>query len=286
MPNNTGDHKVRIGLGSYAFRYAVGFSGYRPARPMGLSDFLTAAAGLGYRGVQLCENLRYSALPRESLLAAAEQARELGLFVELGMRDLNAESLRRHLELADIVGARLIRAVLGAEAEFPEEEPRRMMESAVTALTNALDELRDRDLVIGVENHFDLASDDLLSIVEQVKDDRVGLILDTTNGLGFLEKPEVTLGKFLPHLVSVHLKDYRIRKVEAGYLVTGTALGEGLLDVEGILGPVLGTGRPVSIIVELSTRRTEGQTDIPGWEREMNERTVSSLRQIMRRMGV
>ncbi|TDF92927.1 sugar phosphate isomerase/epimerase family protein [Paenibacillus piri] len=284
MPNKWHGQTIRVGLGSYAFRYAVGFSGFQPPQPMKLNDFLAAAAELGYEGVQLCENLRYSGHPRDSLLAAAEQARELGLFVELGMRDLGGETLRRHLEIAEVFGSRLIRLVLGAESAFPEKQPQRMKESAVKILTNALGELRDLDVIVGLENHFDLASDDLLSIVEEVGDSRVGLILDTTNGLGFLEKPEVTLAKFIPHLVSIHLKDYQIRKVEAGYFVTGTALGEGLLDVKGILRNVLGTRRPLSIIVELTTRRTDDLTDILAWEADMNYRSMNSLRQMIREM--
>ena len=44
------------------------------------------------------------------------------------------------------------------------------------------------------------------------------------NGLRFLERPEETKVKARPYVLSMPFKDYTIRKVEAGYFVTGAVI--------------------------------------------------------------
>ena len=93
--------RPRLGLGSFAYRYAIGCEGFRPLQPMTTLDFLIAAHQMGFEGVQLCENLNYAKLSREELLKVKEKAAELNLFLELGMRDLTLENILFHLDLAN-----------------------------------------------------------------------------------------------------------------------------------------------------------------------------------------
>ena len=141
----------------------------------------------------------------------------------------------KHLEIADIMSSKSS-CCNRLKAFTPAREKRSsIIRNATGILKEALPYCKEHNIRIGIENHFDLTSDDLVEIVRLIDDESVGLILDTTNCLGFIEKPSETLEKFGPYLFSVHLKDYLVEKVEAGYLVSGTVLGEGLLDCEQIL---------------------------------------------------
>lgn len=276
--------RPRLGLGSFAYRYAIGCEGFRPLQPMTTLDFLEAAHQMGFEGVQLCENLHYAELSREELIKVKEKAAELNLFVELGMRDLTLENILFHLDLAELLSASFLRVVLGKNRPVPEEAPGKLVDSAIKTLKAVLPRCEQQGVIIGLENHFDLRTQDLLTIVQEVNDPRVGMILDTTNCLGFVERLEETLKALSPYLLSIHLKDYFIKKVEAGYLITGTALGEGWLDTAGIVTQLFDLPRELlSIIIELTVRRGEQQSpeEILASEQAAIERSLAYLRGVM-----
>jgi sugar phosphate isomerase/epimerase len=237
----------RVGIGSYAYRYAIGFRGFNPGKPMSIADFLETAAHGGWEGVQLCENLGYADLSDADLAVAAAQARRLQLFVEIGLNGLTDRKLGRHLDVAEMFGSDLIRVVVGETG----------VEESLRILRSALPRVRSQRTRLGLENHFDLTMDQLVGIVRQLGDEQVGIIFDTTNGLGFLEKPEEDMVKAQPYLVSMHIKDYTIRKVEAGYFVTGAVLGKGTLDVPAVLRCAAGAPNLGSIILEMTVKRDE-----------------------------
>lgn len=273
MQNKSQDKKANIkaGLGSFAFRYAIGFDGFTPPRPMGSIEILEEAHRLGFGGVQLCENLKYTALGKEELNRVKEKADHLGLFIELGMNSISIENLMKHLDIAKVLSSKFLRIVLGSNGPTPEVSQDDLKAKAVDAIRRVLPWYREQGIAIGIENHFDLPAGKLVEIVEEINDPGVGLILDTTNGLGFVEKPEETLQLFKGHIVSVHLKDYIIKKTEAGYMMTGMTLGEGRLDARYILDEVVKENPNLSVIMEMTTRRQDNQSveQVIVWEREV-----------------
>ena len=242
-----GSLQPRVGIGSFAYRYAIGFRGFNPGNPMSIADFLETAAHGGWEGVQLCENLGYADLSDADLAVAAAQAKRLQLAVEIGLNGLTDQNLGRHLEVADIFGSDLIRVVVGETG----------VEESLKILRSALHRLRSQRIRLGLENNFDLTMDQLVGIVRQLGNEQVGIIFDTTNGLGFLEKPEKDMVKAQPYLVSMHIKDYTIRKVEAGYFMTGAVLGKGMLDVPAVLRCAADAPNLRSIILEMTVKRDE-----------------------------
>lgn len=242
-----GSVQPKVGIGSFAYRYAIGSRGFDPGKPMSISDFLDTAARDGWEGVQLCENLGYANRSDADLAAVAAQADRLQLFVEIGFKGLTDKNLGRHLDIAEMFGSDLIRVVVGDTGA----------EETLKILTSALPRLRSQGITLGLENYFDLTMDQLLRIVRQLGEERVGIIFDTTNGLGFLEKPQEQIVRAEPYLVSMHIKDYTIRKVEAGYFVTGAVLGKGMLDLPAVLRCAAGAPNLHSIILEMTVKRNE-----------------------------
>jgi len=192
---------------------------------------------------------------RRKPCATLPRAQEFGLFLELGMRDLTPANLEKHLNLAEIMDAHFLRVVLGGNLVMPEEPPDALTHQAIAVLRAAMSDIHRLNLTLGLENHFDVPTAHLVQIVREIHDPQVGLIFDTTNGLGFINRPEETLRQIGPYLLSVHLKDYIVQKVEAGYLIRGTVLGEGWLDLDAILQSVLAYNPDASLILEMTIRR-------------------------------
>ena len=278
----------RVGIGSFAFRYAIGRGEFQPPNPMTAMDFLSEAHQLGFGGVQLCENLGFSTLSDDDLLAVKSKADRLGLFIEVGMRHLTRENLFRHLDMAELLSSRFLRMVIGKQQPFPEADPETLRTEATRILTEALPRLKEQDVTVGIENNFDLISERLVMIVKDINDEHVGMILDTTNCLGFTERPQETLQVFQPHILSVHIKDYVIHKVEAGFVMTGAPLGEGWLDIESFLKAILEFNEVHSIIMEMCMRREDQHTveETLAWEREAIEKSASFLQKTLERIGL
>lgn len=245
----------RIGIGSFAFRYAIGTDSFRAPDPMTVSTFLRAAHHLDYDGVQLCENLHFADLDRPALEAIRLEADRLGLFVEVGMRGLTEENLHRHLHIAETLRAKVLRIVVGEKSPHPATDPDQLTRQATDLLRSVMRHCADQGLTIGLENHFDLPADRLLEIVDRVDNRHLGLIFDTTNSLGFIDKPADTLQTMGPRLLSAHLKDFRFEKDDTGFRMRGVRLGEGWLNARDMLTAILAWNPQASFILEMSIQR-------------------------------
>lgn len=277
-----------IGIGSYAYRYAIGFQNFTPQTPMTIFDFLSDTQRLGLDRVQLCENLSYADFPASTLCEVKAMADELGLSIEVGMRDLTQENLDKHLEIADLLSSRFLRVVLGENRAYKDDNPHALTQRTISVLEGALNDLRRSGTVVGIENHFDVATEYLVKIAETIADEHIGLIFDTTNCLGFIIRPEEALKMIGPYLVSVHVKDYVVHKVEAGYLIRGAILGEGWLPLEDILRSVLSYNPAVSLILEMTIRREpeQGIEEVIAWEKQAIQHSVKVLRDRLQHIAI
>jgi len=275
-----------VGIGSYAYRYAIGFKNFTPPNPMSIFDFLAEAHRLGLERVQFCENLSYSYFTTKELREIKTLAHELGIVIELGMRDITKENLYKHLEIAELLSSHFLRIVLGENSLYRKENPDKLTHQAIEVFKDVLPDIKTLDMTVGIENHFDVAPEYLVKIAEELGDKHVGLIFDTTNCLGFTTTPEETLKMIGPYLVSVHLKDYFVHKVEAGYLIRGTILGDGWLSLDEILRSVLSYNSRASIIIEMTIRRESDQSieEIIPWEKQAVEQSVNNLRNALQRI--
>lgn len=252
----------KTAIGSFAYRYAVGINGFMPPEPMNAFAFLRKAKQLSFQGVQFCENLHYAQFSEKDIAALDALAKELGLFVEVGMNGANEENLLYHLKLAKQLSSSFVRVVLGGKSCKNPRETYEAQKAFTKILSNVLPAFRDQGVTLGIENHFDLPTYALRDIVDELDDDHVGLILDTTNCIHFLERPEEALQRCSGRIVSVHMKDYRTQKIEAGHLITGTELGKGELNIFPFLACC------DRIVLEMTIRRSEEMTpeQAVGWE--------------------
>ncbi|MBN1418431.1 MAG: sugar phosphate isomerase/epimerase [Planctomycetes bacterium] len=240
---------MRLGLGSYACAWAIGVPDEPPARPMTAIGFLERAARLGVRVVQAADNLPLDRLSPEAFAAFERRAAELGIDVEVGTRGIGIEHLRAWVALAARIRSPILRLVVDAAAHKPSPD------EVVETLRPLLPDLDRAGVTLAIENHDRFRSSALARIIERLGSDRVGVCLDAVNSFGSLEGPQAVLATLGPWVVSLHIKDFRIRRADhrMGFLIEGTPAGRGALDVPWLLHTLADLGRDPNAILELWT---------------------------------
>lgn len=232
--------RLPIGLCVYGISYTTGYVGKNSPRahprPLNATEFLDLATQLGLASVEM--PLSYIAEDEHpgklADLAAQTAERGLGLVIDGPM--LEVATFRRHLERAHAMGATVVRCILShvlcgeRSAIGGLEGWRRHLDEMARRLAEVAPIAEDLGLRIGVENHQDATSDDLVWLCERVNSPAVGITLDTGNPLAVAEDPVLFAQRVLPHLVHVHLKDYRMTQTAHGYRLFHCPIGAGVVD--------------------------------------------------------
>jgi sugar phosphate isomerase/epimerase len=260
---------MTIGVSSYAYRWAVRIG------EMDVFALLDRAREARAGVVQICDNLPLDGLADRALADLAQRAAELGLVLEVGIKGSQPEHVRRNLDVARRLGARLLRTVLtdaGREPSFDE---------FVAIFRSLLPDLRAAGVTLAVENHFHLSPAVLARLVEAVGDPAVGVCLDSLNSISRLVGPAETVAALAPFAVSVHAKDAVVRRLRTGFYVAGCPLGEGLVDLPGLLAAVCAAGRSPNVLVECWMDRLDDEEATLAQEEDWVRRGVGYLRRLL-----
>ena len=269
---------MKLGISSYTYTWAVGVAGSMPAQPLGYSGLLERAAALGVKVVQYADNLPLERLADGELRALARQAQALGIQVEVGTRGIDANHLRRFVEIAQIFGAPFVRVVIDTAEHKPSAED-------TTRLLAPLKEVfSTAGLQLAIENHDRFSCRTLAWLVGTLGSDWVGICLDTVNSLGALEGTEEavrTLGRFT---LNLHVKDFAVTRLghKMGFLVEGRPAGQGRLDVPWLVSELHRMGRDPNAILELWTLPEEQLAETIAKEARWAEESVAYLRTLIK----
>ena len=238
---------MKLGIGSYAYPWAIGIPGNPPARPMTVFDFLDTVAKLGVGLVQICDNLPMDELSDTDLDRLSRRAKDAGIAIEVGGNGLLPERLERYLSVAVRLGSPILRMV----ADRGEYRP--APDQIVEIIRRFLPELKRAGVVLAIENHDRFTSSTFGVIFDQINSPLVGLCLDTVNSFGSLEGPAAVVDRLGRYTVSLHVKDFRIFRSanKLGFTLEGTPAGRGQLDVPWLLKHLQAAGRDVNAILEL-----------------------------------
>jgi 3-oxoisoapionate decarboxylase len=243
----TGGRRVgRLGVGSFAFAWAIGVPGHPPARPMDAVAFLDRAAALGAEIAQIGDNLPLQDWTQADLERLRVHAEALGLTLEVGTRGIEGDHLPHYAEIARTLSSALLRVVIDTERHRPTPD------EVVATVRRALPALERTGVTLAVENHDRFPVATLAALVREIGSERVGICLDTVNSLGSLEGPDAVLEALGPYVVNFHVKDARIERLShnMGFLVSGTPAGQGMLDLPGMLRRLSELGRAPNVILE------------------------------------
>jgi sugar phosphate isomerase/epimerase len=228
---------VRVGLSSYAFRWAIGTEALRPAVPLDPPALVDKAAALGAQVLQICDNAPLHGLSDRALGALAGRAAGYGLALQLGIRGTQPAHLRRSLAVAERIEARVLRVVLALESQSP------AIDEVAARLRVVMPDLRAAGITLAIENHFHLSPATLVHLVAAIDDPLVGVCLDPLNSIARLAGVWETVRTLAPYAVAIHAKDAVTRRAGTGFAIVGCPLGEGLVDMAGILDALRTAGR-------------------------------------------
>ncbi|MFN3683976.1 MAG: sugar phosphate isomerase/epimerase family protein [Fimbriimonadaceae bacterium] len=239
---------MRVGVCSYALPWTIGWDGWHPPELFEPEDLLDLATELGAEVVQFCDNLPIDGWVEtdlERLDRLADRARGAGVSLEVGTRGLRPETLRRCIRAAQRVGCGFVRVVADEGDYRPDLQRLR------TDLQAARPLFEDAGLAMALENHDRFLAEDLARIME-ASGGWLKACFDTANSLGCLQGPMESLRLLLPHIVSLHLKDVRARRLPhgLGFLVEGAPAGKGAAMLERIFAEVAGACPGATAVLE------------------------------------
>jgi sugar phosphate isomerase/epimerase len=226
---------VRMGLCIYSFaamtRAEREMLGGLPV-PRDWTGLMDLAAACGLSGVEC--HLPPGAADAD-LDRLREAAAERGLYLTLAGGRVTTADGPALLRAAHRLGAATVRMVLSGvlEGDRGSLGPggwHALREASAERLREWRPLAEDLGVNIGIENHQDAGSDDLLWLCERVGGDRIGVTLDTGNPLAVGEDPVRFARRIAPCLKNVHLKDYQICRSASGYRLVRCAVGAGVID--------------------------------------------------------
>jgi 3-oxoisoapionate decarboxylase len=222
---------MRLGLSVYGTMFSMGMfqaSGRPQIRPMELID---EALALGLEGVEIPIEL----LEHEDAIAVARYARERDMFIGLETIGFDPVHLSEALELAARMGVPTLRTIVMGAKFGGDRRPlagrwKSFLEDILHGLKEAIKVAERVDVNLAVENHQDLASEELLWLCKTIGSEKFGIILDTGNTLATAEEPIHFARRVAPYLKHVHLKDYKIYLSTEGLRLVRCPLGQGVVD--------------------------------------------------------
>jgi 3-oxoisoapionate decarboxylase len=263
---------MKVGVGSYAFRWSVGAGDNVSSRVGTAIRLLERSAACGAQVVQICENVPLERLADEELAEVRRRAADLGLVLEVGIKGSEPGHLRRHLEICAQVAARLLRVVLS------DDQPAADILAALRSLAEPLQTL---DLVLAVENHFRFTPAELVGLIEAVGDSRVGICLDPLNSISQLVGPGEVISTLAPHALSVHAKDAVTVRRGTGFCIVGCPIGEGMVDIRGVVASLKERGRSPNIVVESWMDQAESPEATATREEQWTRQGISYLQGVI-----
>jgi sugar phosphate isomerase/epimerase len=251
-----------IAFTSFAVRLQRGRDLIRGAGPIGLpaDSYIDLCRAFGADGCQLDLGQLDSTKP-EYLDGLKRKLDAAALFVELSAPGKIFEDEAYFADVARIaraLGAKRLRVGLLHGRRYDDfatlEAWRAFADHWREALPRAKAALEAHKLEVGIENHKDWTSDELVALIRSVGSPYLGACVDFGNNISFLEDPLETATKLAPYAVTTHLKDMALRPYDQGFELSEVPLGTGISPLATMI-EVLRRAKPgLPMCLEMITR--------------------------------
>jgi 3-oxoisoapionate decarboxylase len=268
---------MKLGIGSYAFMWSIGFPGADPPEPMEHFGLIAKARELGVKLVQYGPNLPLEALSDAQLDRLAAAARDAGVEIEVGKRGIETEVLRRNVAIARLVGASYIRSV--PEFQDGVTPPLDELERLLRCIEPELAAARVR---VGFENAR-IPAARLAAVLDSVASPWIGITLDTVNSFAVSEGTEFVASNLARHTMCLHVKEFSVRRVwhMMGFTIEGLPAGKGQLNVPWLLELLAAEGRNPNAILEQWVPQQSTVAETAAMEQAWSVESIAYLRQLI-----
>ena len=271
-------NNTKLGLSSYSYPYAVGYPGFGPEKPLDAFGLVDKTAALGLHVLQIADNCPLDKLSPAELADLADYAGHRSVELEVGTRGIETEHLSSYIEIAQTLGAKILRVVIDTAWHQPG------FDEIVHLISLVLPRLADSKIILGIENHDRFKAHVFADIVEAAGSPYVGVALDTVNSFACEENTSQVMDALAKHTVNFHVKDFKIDRVKnsMGLLVTGTPAGQGFLDIPQMMDRLRKEARgDFSSILELWMEPEANPAETLQKEDRWVEESVAYLKQVL-----
>jgi sugar phosphate isomerase/epimerase len=243
------DYKMKFGISSYTYTWAVGVPGSIPENPLSVCGLLEKAYSSGIKLVQIADNLPVEKLSEDELERLLDYSVEKGISLEMGGRGLTPEHTMKCLLAAQIIRSPILRMVIDSTGYEP---PVPVIKGIIKDL---LTEFSSRKIKLALENHDRLKAREFEEIIHSIGSEWVGICLDSVNSMGAGEGFETVSDILIPYTINLHIKDFTIHRVshKMGIIIEGAPAGKGMLNIPNLLLRTSQNGLCQSAILELWT---------------------------------
>jgi sugar phosphate isomerase/epimerase len=261
MPALAADPPARSKMGVVIHSYMLRQAADRERKTPPLSDPLTFVEHchqVGAGGAQVSIGKRDADYVRK----LKERLEATGMFLEGSIalpRDKDdVERFAGEVRTVKELGVTVLRTVMMPGRRYENfttaESFRETATKAGVSLGLAEPVVAKADIRLGIENHKDWLTFELLDIVKRLSSKHVGVTIDTGNSIALLEEPMTVVEAYAPFAFSVHLKDMGVQDYEDGFLLSEVPFGAGFLDLKKIVATVRKARPECRFNVEMITR--------------------------------
>ena len=253
MPQKT---KLGIDEFSYSIRSRAEKAGYTPSVTHDPLTFLKYCHSIGAGGLQCVIGNRDEAYVKELRTCVEDN----DLFIEdavwLGGK-VDLEGFEAGVRSAKAAGARAIRGFCG-NRRYEQFEKREQFDEFANRSWKTIESVapivEKHRIPLAIENHKDWLIPHMLERLKLIGSEYVGVCIDTNNSFALLEDSMDVVKAYAPWAHAVHLKDMAVCEYQDGFLLADVALGEGTLDLPGIVEIILKAKPGMKFSAEMSTR--------------------------------
>jgi sugar phosphate isomerase/epimerase len=243
---------MRIGLSVYGTTFGMGIDLHSGRPTITPSQLMDKAIAVGLEGVELPTSL----MQGEDAAAVAHYAHERGLFITLETEGYDPGKLASVIDLGVRLGAGTVRTMVGGARLGGDRRPlagswQSFLQEILAGLRQATLNAERAGVNLTVENHQDLASEELLWLCESIGSQRFGITLDTGNPLATAEEPVNFARRVAPYVKNVHVKDYQVYMSSEGYRLVRCPLGQGVVDFPALFVILSATCPYITMSIEL-----------------------------------
>ncbi|MFF2887921.1 sugar phosphate isomerase/epimerase family protein [Paenibacillus sp. NPDC057967] len=273
---------------------------------------LQKAKDEGFDGVYYKLPLSVSpTLDRSELKAAADCARELGLYVDFGIGRVNPfntnetpeawtigggdykRAVEKMLEAAAYMGAKeLIGVTAGWKGQHSGYHVYDRFRTDVTwdeqlqatarFLKSLAPALRDTGTRINLETHEEITSFEILRLIEEVGEDVLGVAFDTANVVSRAEDPVSVARRTAPYVHQMHAKDCILYFSDTGLVRQVKPAGEGFIDFREIFSIISAHQPDLHIQIEDHKGLMHLDLYVPEWRNSHPDLTVEETAELVR----
>jgi 3-oxoisoapionate decarboxylase len=290
---------MRLGMHTYSLYHhgiAEDWAGFRLPWPrqMDIWQLMDYMVELGLEGIHL-DDKAFDAMDEAYFSRVRDYSRMRNLYLEynFALPSKKYDSSVQHeieqgIGVARAIGADV--AKIGMNLSRPQpvaaskfhSQVMAQLEDVVKKLKKAAALAEQSGVKLAVENHTDAFSEEVIWVLDRVNHPFVGACIDTVNGLHVTENPMSAVENLAPRAFTNHFRDNKIIIKPYGFEMTGAAVGEGDLDMQGAYELINQNPDVNRINIELDLQcPLDNMQEALRIEREALQRSIRYCREIL-----